>query len=90
MTDVRDNRLRNRFELTEDGQTAIADYRIRDGVMLITHVESPVALRGTGTAGRLMTGALEMARTEGVKVTPLCSYAVAFMRRHKEFEDVRA
>lgn len=88
MTDVTDNAGRSRFELVEDGMTAIADYRRQDGRMLITHVESPVALRGKGTAGRLMTGLLEAARAEGAKVVPLCSYAAAFMRRNPQYQDL--
>jgi predicted GNAT family acetyltransferase len=91
MTDapaVRDNSDASRFELTEGGLTAVADYRRQGDRLLITHVEAPPALRGTGAAGRLMTGALRLARAQGVKVTPLCSYAVAFMRRHPEYNDL--
>ena len=88
MTQVTDNAGRSRFELVEDGMTAVADYRRQDGRLLITHVEAPVELRGKGTAGRLMAGVLEAARAEGAKVTPLCSYAAAFMRRNAQYQDL--
>jgi predicted GNAT family acetyltransferase len=87
---VRDNAAQNRFELEEAGQTAFADYRRHDGRLIITHVESPPALRGSGAAGRLMTGVLEAARAKGETVTPLCSYAAAFIRRHAEYQDLLA
>lgn len=88
MTAVTDNAGRSRFELIEDGMTAVADYRRQDGRLLITHVESPPALRGKGTAGRLMTGVLDAARAAGDKVVPLCSYAVAFIRRNPQYQDL--
>ena len=87
---VRDNREKSRFELEEGGLTAVADYRRQGDHLLITHVEAPPALRGTGTADRLMTGVVAAARAEGVKVAPLCSYAAAFMRRHPEHSDLMA
>lgn len=86
--DIRDNVERSRFELDEQGHTAWADYRRRDGTLIIPHVEAPMALRGTGAAGRLMQGVMERARSEGVKVVPLCGYAAAWIRRHKEFNDL--
>ena len=88
MSEVIDNTAANRFELEENGETAFADYDRRDGRMLIRYVESPPALRGTGTAGRLMEGVLAAARAEGLKVTPICGYAAAYMRRHKQHQDL--
>lgn len=90
MSDVRDNTERSRFELDVEGQTAIADYQRLDGVLRITHVETPAALQGGGVAGRLMDGVVAAARAEGVKIAPLCGYAAAYMRRHKEHADLLA
>ncbi len=86
--EVVDNTGRSRFELTEQGHTAFADYR-RDGDrVVIPHVEAPIPLRGQGTAGRLMAGALELIRERGQKVVPVCGYAIAYMRRHPEYGDI--
>jgi len=87
---VTDNAARHRFELTEAGAVAFADYS-RDGERLvIPHVEAPVALRGTGAAGRLMEGVVAHARAEGRKIVPLCAYAAAWLRRHPEHKDLVA
>ncbi len=87
---VRDNAERRRYELSEDGRLAWADYR-RDGdVVVLPHVEADPALRGTGAAGRLMAGVLAQVRAEGLKVRPVCSYAVAYIRRHREHHDLLA
>ncbi|MEI9992883.1 MAG: GNAT family N-acetyltransferase [Rhizomicrobium sp.] len=85
---VIDNRDRSRFELVEDGETAFANYR-RSGLhVVIPHVEAPPALRGKGTAGRLMEGIVAKARAEGFKIVPTCSYAYAWFRRHRDAADV--
>ena len=90
MHDVVDNPARSRFELEEAGHIAFADYRRRDKVLVIPHVEAPPALRGAGTAGRLMEGVLAIVRERGEKIVPTCSYAAAYMRQHKEHQDLLA
>jgi predicted GNAT family acetyltransferase len=88
MTGVTDNAAAQRYELDVDGQTVFALYR-RDGdTVAIRHVEAPVALRGTGAAGRLMAGIMAIARAEHLRVTPLCSYAAFWLQRHPEHHDL--
>jgi predicted GNAT family acetyltransferase len=80
---IRDNTERSRYELEIDGQIVFANYR-RDGAILsILHVEAPIPLRRTGAASRLMQGIVEIARATGAKIVPLCSYAAAWLRRHR-------
>jgi len=82
MAEVHDNPSQHRFEMIEQGQTVFADYR-RDGHrLIIDHVEAPISLRGTGAAGRFMEGLVAAARAEGATLVPICSYAVAWLRRH--------
>jgi predicted GNAT family acetyltransferase len=90
MSAVTDHPERQRFELIEDGKLAYADYRIEGDVLVIPYVFADPALRGRGTAGRLMTGVLESARERGLKVEPICGYAAAFIERHAEYRDLRA
>ena len=90
MSQVVDNTARSRFELEEQGLVAFADYHLRGGQLVIPHVEAPPALRGTGTAGRLMAGVLDIIRERGLKVVPRCPYAAAFIRRHPEYRDLVA
>lgn len=89
-TPVTDNAAANRFELVEAGEVAFADYVRQPGRLVIPHVESPMALRGAGTAGRLMEGVVAHARAEGLKIVPICSYADAWLRRHREHADLIA
>jgi hypothetical protein len=90
MSNVTDNAGRNRYELEEQGLTAYADYR-RDGRRLyIDYVFAPVPLRGKGTSDRLMHGVAGAAREAGLKITPICGYAAAWLRRHREYADLLA
>jgi predicted GNAT family acetyltransferase len=43
---------------------------------------------GRGIASALVQAAMEVARAEGWKVVPACSYAAAWMRRHPEYRDL--
>jgi len=85
---VKDNSVRSRFELDVDGDVVFANYRHAGDRVLITHVEAPVHLRGTGAAARLMQDIAQHARENGIKLTPLCSYAAVWFRRNRGYADV--
>jgi len=90
MNMISDNVAQSRFELAENGEVAFADYRLSDGQITIPYVEAPVALRGTGAAGRLMEGVAAHARVRGLKIVPICGYAVSWFRRHPEHQSLLA
>ncbi len=87
---VRQNAAQSRFELDTDGSTAVAYYRLSDGVMTFHHTETPAHLQGRGIASQLVRGALEQVRAQGLKVVPRCSFVSAYMARHPEFNDLLA
>lgn len=90
MNALRDNTDESRFEMDEQGLTSWADYRLAGDRLYIDHVESPPALRGSGAAGRLMAALAAEARDRGLKVTPICGYAAAWLRRSPEFRELVA
>ncbi len=90
MSELRNNTAASRYELDEQGQTSFADYRLQGERLYIDHVESPPELRGTGAAGRLMKALAQDARDRGLKITPICGYAAAWLRRSPEFRDLVA
>ena len=73
-----------RFQTVVDGHRSVAEYRLQDGVLAITHTEVAPELGGRGIAGALMQAVLAHAGAQGLKVRPLCSYAVSYMQRHPE------
>ncbi|MDP3175559.1 MAG: GNAT family N-acetyltransferase [Phenylobacterium sp.] len=88
MSQLRNDTARSRYEMDEQGETSWADYRLQGERLYIDHVESPHSLRGTGAAGRLMGALAQDARERGLKITPICGYAAAWLRRNKDFADV--
>jgi len=91
MTDIAHDPASQRFTTEVDGQAAYLEYeRADDDVMVITHTIVPPAIGGRGIAGDLVRTALELARTEGLKVDPRCSYADGWMRKHPEYDALRA
>jgi len=79
-----------RFEMDELGLTSWADYRLAGEILYIDHVETPVALRGAGAAGRLMAALSAEARRRSLRIVPVCSYAAAWLDRSDEFRDLVA
>ena len=65
---VRDNKDRSRFELDVGSEIAFANYRLTPSAVIITHTETPRALRGRGIGSELVKGALELIRRDGRKV----------------------
>jgi len=87
---VRNNTALHRYELDVDGEIAFADYRSAPGKVIITHTETPRALRGRGIASKLVQGALEQIRADGLKVVAGCGFVVDYLEKHPEFADVAA
>jgi predicted GNAT family acetyltransferase len=87
---MRDKTESHRFEMEIDGHIVFADYDRRPGQLVINWVESPKPLRGTGAAGRLMTLVAEQARSEAVKIVPICGYAAGWLRASKTYRDLVA
>lgn len=85
---VRDNPDRNRFELATPAGTAFASYRRDDTTITIMHTEVPRALEGHGVGSRLVAGTLDLIRTEGRKVVPLCSFVRHFINTHPDYADL--
>jgi uncharacterized protein len=85
---VRNNSAQSRFELDTEDELAIANYTLSGGVMSINHTEVPDHLEGRGYGSRLARGALDIARAEGLKVIPRCSFIRAFIAKHPEYKDL--
>jgi uncharacterized protein len=88
MSNVRDNKTLSRFELDVEGAMAFANYRLTPTSVIITHTETPRALRGRGIASELVQGALQLIRADGLKVIAGCGFVVDYLQKHPEFGDL--
>jgi uncharacterized protein len=89
-TQVRDNPERQRYELKLEQGLAFAVYQQRGDVMAVTHSEVPPEVEGRGIGSALVRGVLDDIRRRGLKVLPLCGFVAAFIRNHKEYQDLLA
>lgn len=89
--EVRDNPAELRYELVDGGQV-VGEIRYRrdpDRIVLV-HTEVSPALEGQGLASRLVAGALDDIRAQGLRVVPICPFVRSYLRHHPGFEDVVA
>lgn len=89
-TQVRDNPGRQRYELRLPEGLAYATYQQRGEVLAINHSEVPPEVEGRGIGSALVQGMLDDIRKRGLKVLPLCGFVAAYIRRHKEYQDLLA
>ena len=81
----------NRFYIGNSEENDIARityYYKEDKVIVIDHTFVSVELRGKAIAGRLLNEVVNFAKENGLKIIPLCSYAVKKMTRNDEYADV--
>ena len=57
--------------------------------MIIDHTEVDESLKGKNIGNQLLNHAVEYARSQHLKILPICPFARAvFEKRHEEFKDV--
>lgn len=87
MPDVTHNADRHQYELKTDHGLAVAVYRQQGDTRVFVHTEVPPEDEGKGIGAKVVGAALEDTRRQGLKIVPSCSFVVAFVRRHPEFDD---
>jgi predicted GNAT family acetyltransferase len=71
------------------GRDAIMTYRkLGDGHIEVNHTRVAREAQGRGLAGQLYRAMVEYARSQGLKVTPTCSYVVKMFERFPEDRDL--
>lgn len=85
---VRDHRAEQEFTLEADGEIAVAAYQREGDVIVFTHTLVPPRIEGRGVGSRLIRGALDAARDQGLKVVPQCPFVRAYIERHPAYRDL--
>jgi uncharacterized protein len=88
MTDVVNNHSQHRYELNVDGHLAATYYKLSDGVITFVHTDVPPELGGKGVGSKLVKGALDQVRADGLKVIPQCPFVKAYIDKHPEYADL--
>ena len=88
MSDIVNNIAKHRYELSVDGHVAATYYAIADGVITFIHTEVPPELGGKGIGSKLIKGALDQVRVDGLKVIPQCPFVKAFIDKNVAYRDL--
>ena len=73
-----------------DKLTGRCTYVVRDGLWELEHTIVDSAYGGQGIAGKLVQELAAQAREHGVKIVPVCSYALKTFEKNAEYADVWA
>lgn len=87
---VRDNPALQRYEMPVEGGVAFVNYHRAPGIVTLLYAEVPPQLAGRGLGAELARGTFACVRAEGNKAVPVCSYLVAWAKRHPEVQDLLA
>jgi len=77
-----------RFSMVVEGETCVLEFTRSGDVVSMNSVRVPDAVGGRGLAGQLTQHALDWARSEGLKVKPVCPYVKTWIQRHPEYQDL--
>jgi predicted GNAT family acetyltransferase len=87
--EVADRPAQGRYEIRVDGELAgVAQYRARPGRIEFLHTEVEDRFEGQGLGGRLISFALDDARSRGLEVLPFCPFVRAYIQGHPEYVDL--
>jgi uncharacterized protein len=79
----------SRYELRlGERVVGFADYRLRDGRIVLRHTEIDEECEGRGFGSRLAAGVLEDVRRRGLGVTPVCPFIARYIELHPELHDL--
>lgn len=89
-TKVVHSELEFRFYTSLSGHESYLLYKEEGDIWNLVSTYVPSELRGKGLAGDLVRTALDKARSLNKKIIPSCSYVVAFLNRHPNYNDLVA
>lgn len=79
----------HRFEIVlNDTPVGYTSFRESDGTRVFLHTEIDPSVEGRGLGGKLIRGALDQTRAEGLRVDPQCPFVRSFIEEHQEYADL--
>lgn len=85
---VNNNTTKHRFELEVEGHLAAAYYERSGIVITFEHTEVPAELGGRGVGSRLVKGALDQVRSEGLQVVAQCPFVKGWIGKNPAYADL--
>ena len=88
MSDIVNNKAQHRYELAVEGHIAATYYKVEDKIITFIHTEVPPELGGKGIGSKLIRGALDQVRADGLKVIAQCPFVKAFIEKNADYQDL--
>jgi predicted GNAT family acetyltransferase len=85
---VTNNKDQMQFEVNQDGEKAVLQYRFLDNLIWLMHTEVPISLEGKGIASALAQYGLEWAKENQKKVKVICPFVAIYLKRHPEYNEI--
>ncbi|MEY8849143.1 GNAT family N-acetyltransferase [Psychroserpens sp. XS_ASV72] len=85
-----DNNNKGRFYIQAEGVTKAEmtySYAGNDKI-IIDHTEVDESLKGQGVGYKLLESVVEFARTQNLKILPLCPFTASAFKKKTEYKDV--
>jgi len=87
VVDIVNNAADRQWEASLDGQLAgYSQYRTRPGRIVFTHTVVDPQFEGKGIGTALAKTAVADAVANDLRITPLCPFVRAWLKRHPEFD----
>lgn len=80
------NIAQKRFEMNVNGSNAFIEYNLENNLLTLVHTQVPETLRGQGAGSAIILKTLEYARDNELRIKPICSFVVAYIERHAEWQ----
>jgi len=68
----------------EDGSKAYLAVEEKGNILYLNETFTPEKYRGRGYARRLVEEAIKYAETKGLKIVPICSYAIYYFMKNRD------
>ena len=83
------NRAAKRYEALVDGRPAgYSTYEEEPGRVTFVHTVVRPQFEGRGVGSRLAKFAVDDVRARGLRITPVCPFVRAYLRRHHEYDSI--
>ncbi len=83
------NLAASRYEASLGGRTAgYSSYEEKDGRVTFVHTVVRPEFEGRGVGSRLTKFAIDDVRARGLRITPVCPFVRAYLRRHVEYDSI--
>ena len=80
--------VEKRYEFDVEGDKAVVEYSLEEGVITLSHTYVPGKFEGRGIGSELVKAVLDDIRTRKLQVVPQCSFIAQYIYRHPEYEDL--